>query len=169
MISSTTTVTWLTIRAQAAHVGVLLYFLAGLLPNPDGPWSPTTANCNAWVTAVLLEAVIAAVFKTEQCSINAPSRLLDVLSSLGVARIVLLVVMIALLVRRQFAIRASTSASTEEERQGLLENGQGSVAGYNGTNGHAATPKPPPGKPGTQNKGWLDYFAGFRVLFPYLW
>lgn len=77
--------------------------------------------------------------------------------------------MIALLVRKQFAIRASTSSSTEEERQGLLENGQGPPAGYNGTNGHAATPKPPAGNPGTQNKGWLDYFAGFRVLFPYLW
>lgn len=121
------------------------------------------------MTGILLEAVIAAVFKTEQRSINAPPRLLDVLFSLGIARIVTLVVMIALLVRRQYAIRASASSSDAEERQGLLENGQGPVGGYNGTNGHTSTPKAPAGKPGGQNKGWLDYFAGFRVLFPYLW
>lgn len=148
---------------------MLLYFLAGLLPNPDGPWSPTTANCNAWVTGVLLEAVIAAVFKLDQRSINAPPRLLDVLFSLGIARIVTLLVMTALLVRRQYALTASTSDSTAEERQGLLENGQGSVGGYHGTNGHTSAPKVPAAKPTNQNKGWLDYFAGFRVLFPYLW
>lgn len=148
---------------------MLLYFLAGLLPNPDGPWSPTTANCNAWVTGVLLEAVIAAVLKTEQRSINAPPRLLDVLFFLEIARIITLLVMIAFFALRQYALRASTSSSTAEERQGLLENGQDPVDGYNGTNGHATAPKAPAAKPGNQNKGWLDYFAGFRVLFPYLW
>lgn len=148
---------------------MLLFFLAGLLPNPDGPWSPTTANCNAWVTGVLLEAVIATVFKTEQRSIKAPSRLLDILLSLGIARIVTLLLMIAFLVRRQYALRSSKSSSTAEERQGLLENGQGHVRGYHGTNGHAPAFKAPAGKPSNQNKGWLDYFAGFRVLFPYLW
>lgn len=148
---------------------MLLFFLAGLLPNPDGPWSPTTAHCTAWVTGVLLEAVIAAVFKTQKQSINASSRLLDALFTLGIARIVTLLVMIALLVRRQYALKASTSRSEAEERQGLLENGQGPIVDYHGTNGHVSVHKPPAGKPNTQNKGWLDYFAGFRVLFPYLW
>lgn len=142
--------------------------MAGLLPDPDGPWSPTFANGFAWVTGVLLEAVIIAVVKTEQRRINAPPRLLNQLSVLGIARIGTLLVMIALLVRRHVALQTPTADSSIEERQGLLEHGDGSV-GYSGTNGHAA-PKPPGGRPkDAQNKGWLDYFAGFRVLFPYLW
>lgn len=108
-----------------------------------------------------------AVFKTQQPYIDAPPRLLKELSVLGIARIGTLLVMIALLIRRHYAMRPSRTDSTAEERQGLLENGQG--VGYDGTNGHSA-PKPPTGKPkDAQNKGWLDYFAGFRILFPYLW
>lgn len=151
---------------QAAHVGVLLYFLAGLLPNPDGPWSPTTANCHAWITAVLLEAVIAAVFKSQQQSIKVPAHLLDTLFALALARTATLSVMTALLVRRQFALRPASTASTPEERQGLLENGQGQPSHY----GAAQAAKPAAAKPrDAQSSGWLDYFAGFRVLFPYLW
>ncbi|KAK0735158.1 P-loop containing nucleoside triphosphate hydrolase protein [Lasiosphaeria miniovina] len=138
----------------AAHVAVMLYFLAGLLPNPDGPWSPTASHCYSWLVGALLEAVIAALFGIQRSRIDAPPELLDALAALGLARIAALVVMIALLVRRQYALRSSLASSTPGERQGLLENG------------HApARPKPRD----AQDSGWLDYIAGFRVLFPYLW
>lgn len=150
---------------------MLLYYLAGLLPNPDGPWSPTVPNCHAWITGLLLEAVIAAVFKTEQRAIHVPANVLDVLFSLGIARIGVLLVMIALLVFREYATRSLLSQSTQEERQGLLENGQGRVGSYDGTNnGHATPGKPAAKKPkDAQSSGWFDYFNGFRILFPYLW
>lgn len=149
---------------------MLLYFLTGLLPNPDGPWQPTAPHCYAWTTGVLLEAVIAAVFKTEQRSIGVPSRLLDVLFSLGIARIAVLLVMTALLVRREYALKSTKSASTTEEREGLLQNGQGPLGGYDGVHGHVSATKPAAGKPrDAQSSGWFDYIAGFRVLFPYLW
>lgn len=149
---------------------MLLYYLAGLLPNPDGPWSPDASNCHAWITGLLLEAVIAAVFKTEQRSIAVPPRLLDVLFSLGMARISVLLVMTGILVRRHYALRPSSSTSTGEERQGLLENGRGPAGGYNGVDGHAQPTKPVARKPrDAQSSGWFDYIAGFRVLFPYLW
>lgn len=148
---------------------MLLYFLGGLLPNPDGPWSPTASNCHAWLTGVLLEAVIAAVSKTEQRFIHVPGKLLDVLVGLGMARILALLAMIAMLVRRQYALKSLASKSTAEERRGLLENGQGPAAGYNGAHGHAHGPPPGAGRPGNVEKGWFDYFAGFKVLFPYLW
>ncbi|KAF3766483.1 hypothetical protein M406DRAFT_277382 [Cryphonectria parasitica EP155] len=151
----------------AAHVSVLLYFLAGLLPNPDGPWSPTASNCHSWITGIILEAVIAAVFRTEQHSIHVPSHLLDELFGVGIARILLLLVMTLSLVRRYYAVKSVASQSTADERQGLLENGQGPAGGYDGAHTHA--PTPPAAKPGDMNKGWFDYFAGFRVLFPYLW
>jgi ABC-type transport system involved in Fe-S cluster assembly fused permease/ATPase subunit len=143
----------------AAHVGLLLFFLAGLLPDPDGPWSPTASNCHAWIAGAMLEGVIIALFGTQQRYIKVDPKLRDALIGLGIARIATLVVMIALVVRRHYALRSSRLNSTSGERQGLLENG----------NGHAA-PRAKSGKPrDPQSSGWLDYIAGFRVLFPYLW
>jgi ABC-type transport system involved in Fe-S cluster assembly fused permease/ATPase subunit len=143
----------------AAHVGLLLFFLAGLLPDPDGPWSPTASNCHAWIAGAMLEGVIIALFGTQQRYIKVDPKLRDALIGLGIARIATLVVMIALVVRRHYALRSSRLSSTSGERQGLLENG----------NGHAA-PRAKGGKPrDPQSSGWLDYIAGFRVLFPYLW
>ncbi|KAK4168390.1 hypothetical protein QBC43DRAFT_310178 [Cladorrhinum sp. PSN259] len=139
----------------ASHVGVLLYFFAGLLPNPDGPWSPTVSHCHAWITGALIEAVIATVFGNERTVIDVPDKLLDILISLGIARIAIFVIMVALVTRRQYALRSVLSESTPGERQGLLENGQG--------------PAPAQKKRDAQDSGWLDYVAGFRILFPYLW
>ncbi|EAQ84125.1 hypothetical protein CHGG_10529 [Chaetomium globosum CBS 148.51] len=143
----------------AAHVGLLLFFLAGLLPNPDGPWSPTASNCHSWVAAAMLEGVIIALFGTQQRYIKVHPKLRDALIGLGIARIATLVVMIGFVVRRHYSLRSSRLSSTTGERQGLLENG----------NGHAA-PRGKGGKPrDPQSSGWFDYIAGFRVLFPYLW
>ncbi|KAK4459845.1 P-loop containing nucleoside triphosphate hydrolase protein [Cladorrhinum samala] len=138
----------------ASHVGVFLYFVAGLLPNPDGPWSPTVSHCHAWITGVLLEGIIATLFWTERDAIDVPDRLLNALINLALARIAVFVVMIGLVARREYAIRSFLSESTAGERQGLLENG------------HAAAPAK---KRDAQDSGWLDYIAGFRILFPYLW
>lgn len=154
----------------ASYVGVLLYFLAGLLPDPEGPWSPVAANGHAWVAGLLLEAVIAAVLKTQQAAIGLSRDVVDTLLSLGLARLAVLVVMIGLMALRQHKLRPSQPQSAPEERQSLLGNGQGPVTGYGGAHGHAPAIKPASGKPpGVQGTGWLDYFAGFRVLFPYLW
>ena len=140
----------------AAHVAVLLYFLAGLLPDPDGPWSPTVSHCHAWVAAASLEAVTATLFVTQRRFIDVPSSLLDALFGLALARIVVLVAMIALFAWRQHALRLSLASSTTGERQGLLENGHVPA-------GPANKRRDP------QQTGWLDYIAGFRTLFPYLW
>ncbi|KAH7322586.1 putative transport protein [Stachybotrys elegans] len=150
----------------ASHVGVLLYFLAGLLPDPEGPWTPGSAHCFAWVTAVLVEALIAAIFPHVQPRLRVSDNLLEILDGLGYARIAILVLMVAIFLSAEFRLRPSTPKSDPEERQSLLQNGNGSTASY-GANGHAA----PPAARRTQvsGTGWLDYFAGFRVLFPYLW
>jgi ATP-binding cassette, subfamily B, vacuolar membrane transporter HMT1/ACLQ len=170
----------------ASYVGVLLYFLAGLLPDPEGPWSPVAANGHAWVAGVLLEAVIAAVLETQQPAIGLSRDVVDTLFGLGLARIVVLLVMIGLMAIRQYKLRSFQSPSAPEERQSLLGNGTGNgtghgpVADYGGAhgpghahghgNGHGPAIKPVSGKrPGVQGTGWLDYFAGFHVLFPYLW
>lgn len=147
----------------ASHTGVLLYFLAGLLPDPDGPWTPTTSHCLAWVVGVLLEVVIASVFMSQQHRIHVPLGLLDSLFGLSSARIVILGMMIALLICREYGLKVPKQGSGSE-RQSLLENG-------NSPNGYGSDiPKQKSKKPrDAQSAGWFDYFAGFRVLFPYLW
>jgi len=146
----------------ASHTGVLLYFLAGLLPDPDGPWTPTTSHCFSWVVGVLLEAVITAVFMSQKNVIHVPSGLLDSLFGLSIARVVVLGIMIVLLICREHESKGPKG--TESEQQSLLENG-------NGSNGYGSVGSKPKAKKSrdAQSAGWFDYFAGFRVLFPYLW
>lgn len=150
----------------ASYLGVLLYFLGGLLPDPDGPWTPTAAHAIAWVAGIILEAVIAAVLFSQQDRIHVASGLLDNLFALSVARLVLLLFMVVVLVLRQRALKQPKHASSSSEHQSLLENGE-PANGYGSTPGNG--PKAPPKKPDAQKSGWLDYIAGFRVLFPYLW
>lgn len=124
-----------------------------------------------------MEAVIAAVFMAKKRAIGIDNDLLETLSGLGLARILALGAMIAFVVVREFKLSSSAPMSTPDERQSLLENGQGSTPEYGaapahalGAHAHHPSIKPASGKPpGVQNTGWLDYFAGFRILFPYLW
>ena len=146
----------------ASHTGVLLYFLAGLLPDPDGPWTPTTSHCFAWVAGVLFEVVIASVFMSQQHQIHVPLTLLDGLFGLSSSRIVVLGIMTTLLICQEYEFNGLKGSASE--RQSLLENG-------NGPNGYGSdSSRQKPKKPrDAQSAGWFDYFAGFRVLFPYLW
>ncbi|CAJ2511445.1 Uu.00g070700.m01.CDS01 [Anthostomella pinea] len=150
----------------ASHIGVLFYFLAGLLPDPDGPWTPTVPHCHAWIIGVFLEIVIAAVFESQKPVITTPPQLLDSLFGLALVRVAVLGLMIAALIRRQYELRRPIQGS-DDERQSLLENGDGPTNGYGGTHSNAA--KAEVKKRDPQKSGWFDYIAGFRVLFPYLW
>jgi hypothetical protein len=152
--------------AQASYVGVLLYYLAGLLPDPEGPWTPGTAHGTAWLTGALLEAVIAAVFASEQPSIRVTASFIDTLNLLAYVRIAVLLLMMATLAVKKFQLRRINRASLPEERQSLLENGNGPSGNYNAVPASAPAPAK---RTQVAGSGWLDYFAGFRVLFPYLW
>ncbi|KAI1756857.1 hypothetical protein F4782DRAFT_283393 [Xylaria castorea] len=151
----------------ASYSAVLLYFLAGLLPDPDGPWTPTVPHSFAWGVAVLVEAVIAAVFVSQNQAIDAPLGLLNSLFGLAMARIVLFLVMISLVALRESKLRKAESGTTSERRP-LLENGDGPTNGYGGTLNSAAKPNAQKTRDPSKSN-WFDYFAGTRVLFPYLW
>ncbi|KAF2967963.1 hypothetical protein GQX73_g5642 [Xylaria multiplex] len=124
----------------ASYVAVLLYFLAGLLPDPDGPWTPTVSHSFAWGVGVLIEAVIAAVFVSQHQAIDAPLELLNSLFGLAMARIALFLVMIAVVIRREYELRKA-EPGTISERRPLLENGNGPTNGYGGTTLPAAKPE----------------------------
>jgi ATP-binding cassette, subfamily B, vacuolar membrane transporter HMT1/ACLQ len=114
-----------------------------------------------------MEIVIGAVLESQQPLIPIPAKLVDTLFGLGMGRIFTLVLMAVSFGLQQYKLRPE--AGSEDEGRSLLQNGNGSTNGYGGINGHASGA--PSGKPGPQSKsvGWFDYFAGFKVLFPYLW
>ncbi|KAI0409941.1 hypothetical protein F4802DRAFT_542713 [Xylaria palmicola] len=151
----------------ASYIAALLFFLAGLLPDPDGPWTPTVPHGFAWGYGILIEAVIAVVFLSQSPVIDAPVGLLNGLVGLAMGRIVLFLIMISLLARKEHELKKAEPGSASERRP-LLENGGGSTNGYGGTASSAANP--PVKKTRDPSKSnWFDYFAGTRVLFPYLW
>lgn len=144
---------------------MVLYYLAGLLPDPEGPWTPGGAHCFAWVVGALVEIVIGAVFSSEQASLRVPNEFIATLNILGLFRILTLFLMTVILLAREYRLRPIKPRSVPEERQSLLENGNGSSGSY------GSVPAAPAKAKRTQvsGTGWLDYFAGFRILFPYLW
>ncbi|EMR71362.1 putative heavy metal tolerance protein [Eutypa lata UCREL1] len=135
----------------SSHTGVLLYFLAGLLPDPDGPWSPTVPHGYAWVVGLMVDVVINSVLFSEHELIPLPDSLIDALFSLGISRVVVLGLMGALLVRRQRLLRPERGSLPEG--RSLLENGDGPANGYGGTNGHAAMGPAKMGR-NAQSSGW---------------
>ncbi|KAH9884246.1 P-loop containing nucleoside triphosphate hydrolase protein [Xylariomycetidae sp. FL2044] len=149
-----------------SHIAVLLYFFAGLLPDPDGPWSPSVSHCHAWVISALFDVALAAVFISQSHIFRVPRELMESLFGLALARVIVLVLMTGLLCRREYKLRPEKASTSE--RQSLLENGDGPANGYGNAASDRQKPAPPKSRD-PQKSGWLDYFAGFRVLFPYLW
>jgi ABC-type transport system involved in Fe-S cluster assembly fused permease/ATPase subunit len=149
----------------ASFVGVLLYFLAGLLPDPEGPWNPNGAHLAAWCVAALAEIVIAAVLSAVEPQLRVSPDFVDTSNILGSARVFMLALMIGSLTIREYKVKALEPKSLPEERQGLLENGNGNAQGYGSVPPSATEPR----RTQVSGTGWLDYFAGFKVLFPYLW
>lgn len=144
-----------------------MYFLAGLLPDPDGPWTPTASHHFVWIVGMLIEVFTASMFIFQQQQIDMPRGLLESLFGLSSARIVILAIMITLLFCREYKFGVPKHASgSESERQSLLENGNHASPIDNGSDGYKSKPKR---LRDAQSAGWFDYFAGFRVLFPYLW
>jgi hypothetical protein len=151
---------------KASHVAVLLYFLAGLLPEPEGPWTPGSAHCWAWLIATLVEATILGIFASVPEFLRVPNSFIHILDVMGVCRIVTLLLMAATLIVRDYQLRPALPQSAPEERESLLENGHASSESY------GSVPTKPSGaakRTQVSGTGWLEYFAGFRVLFPYLW
>ncbi|KAK2590636.1 hypothetical protein QQS21_011682 [Conoideocrella luteorostrata] len=141
-----------------------------MLPDPQGPWNPTAAHCSAWIIGALMEAVIAAVLSSTKTSLAVSRTFFDTLNPLGASRVAILVSMAAVLIFREYKMRVSVPKYLPEERQSLLENGNGNGSSTN----YATVPGSKPAadsaqKPQAGGMSWLTYIASFRVLFPYIW
>lgn len=54
-----------------------------------------------------------------------------------------------------------------EASEGLLGSGQAQIPDYGGVTSTKSTSEIRLGS--RNNTGWLEYFVGFRILFPYIW
>lgn len=128
---------------------------------------PGSAHCFAWVIGTLFEIVTVAILSSVQPSIRVSAEFIFILNVLALVRVVTLIIMITIMCLGKYLSRRSESKASAEERQSLLQ-GNGASASYGGTQAPALA-VPPVRRTQVSGTGWLDYFAGFRVLFPYLW
>ena len=139
-----------------SNAAAFLYFVAGLLPDPEGPFHPSLAHRFAWVTGACLESsVLALSLRLRKAEIGVVN------TALSCLKIILLLSMCITHVYLRSGDGLDICSAAE--REGLLSNGN---AEY-GTNGNS--PYKGKNQAPQSRGGWLDYFIGFRILFPYLW
>jgi hypothetical protein len=137
---------------------VALYFLAGLLPDPDGPFEPSPSHFSAWILGAIFEVVLTTGTAT---SLSGPR---TARIALGVLRVVILLAMAISYVFINW--KPLLSDGDLEASEGLLDsNGNGHVT-YGVIDGKPISSQQHAVR---QKGGWLDYFIGFRILFPYIW
>ena len=146
---------------KASYLGTFLYFAAGLLPDPEGPFQPERPNWYTWILAIVFEAVIIVLTQVMASRLGGLGELESAETALGAFRVATLLVMSIVFALIDYSWRI-TRFSAIDEREGLLEN---SVNG----SGYGITATPKPRIRDAQSTGWLDYFVGFSTLFPYIW
>lgn len=97
------------------------------------------------------------------------SQFLTTLSALGLARVALLVLMVVIFALGNVQWTTKTPESEPEERESLLRNGNAAAQDYQGTRPKVDISSGSSQRTQVSGTGWLDYLAGFKILFPYLW
>ena len=138
---------------QICYAAVTMYFVVGLLPDPEEQFNPSKSHLHAWIAAAIFETGIL----LSELKIGIPSR--DIVQwYLGAVRLLAVACMIA--------VHVSTShdkVPQTDEAESLLNGASyGTIKlDYPHCQAHAS--------PQSRKAGWLDYFIGFRLLFPYTW
>lgn len=124
-----------------------MFLVAGLLPDPDEPFSPSLSHAHAWILAAVTEALQIAMFCFQFGKDPVNSGMESVQLGLLMLRIGFFVAMAAIYLQPMYAWSHIKLGETDP----LL----GEIAA----------------KPvrDAQHGGWLDYVVGFSTLFPYLW
>ena len=112
-----------------------------------------------WMLAICFEVVIIATAGAIEGQWNRTDVLETSKLAIGALRILLLTAMAGAFLVEQSHLRAS--AVNEQESESLLGNGHA----QNKYDGSLVKPM----RQDAQSTGWLDYFIGFKKLFPYVW
>ncbi|KAF3483155.1 heavy metal tolerance protein [Arthroderma uncinatum] len=145
--SSKTAAWWINKEYMASNIAVLMFLVAGLLPDPDEPFTPSLSHSHAWSLATITEAlqIVMFCFQFGKDPTNAGLERLEL--GLVMLRMGVFVAMIALYLQPMYAWSHIKLGETDP----LL----GEMA---------AQPVRD-----AQHGGWLDYVTGFSTLFPFLW
>lgn len=104
-----------------------------------------------------------------QSQLRVSGDFLKTVSALGIARIAILVLMVVTFVTGKLQWTTKQAESEPEERQSLLQNGHFAGQNYDGTRPKVDISSGSSQRTQVSGTGWLDYLAGFKILFPYLW
>ncbi len=120
-----------------------------------------------WIIAVLFELSLLVANHDDKTSIVA-TNLDTVQMALRVSRAAILVMMTAVFIHAQRECSDDTEANCEEQQR-LVRDEDRVPQSYGGLQNSQTLAVKEQKKPDAQSFGWLDYFIGFRVLFPYIW
>jgi hypothetical protein len=145
-------------------MAVGLFYLAGLFPDADEPYTATEVQCHMWLISTFYEVTLFVIFLWNSSLLQNVSSMLDVAQiTLAISRILMFMCLLALywaIVRR----RNPKKAGSGEETESLL----GEHVGYGTSNiSFEGNSNSRPGD--AQTTTWLDYLLGFSKLFPFLW
>ncbi|CAI6334304.1 unnamed protein product [Periconia digitata] len=143
--------------------GVGLFYLAGLLPDPDERYTASIVNRNMWLISTLYEVLwLAHGWKQTYGEISDNNAWHTASAVVATVRILILVGISALFIVTNQRKNQDWSTQDNGERQPLLGNG----SQVNGANGKTTSTK----RSGdAQTTTWTDYLLGFKALFPFLW
>jgi len=130
-----------------------MYFVVGLLPDPTEQFDPSKSHLHAWIAAAIFETgILLSTWK-----VGMPAREIAQWY-VGAVRLLTVACMIA--------VHISTSpdkAPQTNETESLLNGVSYGTTKPDHSNYQAQA------SPQARKAGWLDYFIGFRLLFPYIW
>ncbi|EFR00290.1 heavy metal tolerance protein [Nannizzia gypsea CBS 118893] len=138
---------WINKEYMASNIAVVMFLVAGLLPDPDEPFSPSLSHAHAWILAAVTEALQIAMFCFQFGKDPINSGMESIQLGLLMLRMGFFVAMAAIYLQPMYAWSHIKLGETDP----LL----GEIAA----------------KPvrDAQHGGWLDYVVGFSTLFPFLW
>jgi ATP-binding cassette, subfamily B, vacuolar membrane transporter HMT1/ACLQ len=137
---------------------VALYYVAGLLPDPADEFAPGPTALCVWIVNIIFEGVLRVLSEMIYSPLSKSPLVL------GILRMTALLMMISAYVAARYDQVVKTVQS--EDTESLLGSDRIRSNGYGAINGDNSPAAQPVLKP---KAGWLDYFIGFRVLFPYIW
>lgn len=130
--------------------------MAGLLPDPEGCFQPTSSHCHAWMTAVIFEILITAVAgRPQHDAIDVVRWTAEMTKTLVLSSMCIV-----------YSFPDHKTHDVDEETTGLIESSNNVTYGSINEVGTAAKSME---LFSASDGGWLSYFVGFRVLFPYIW
>ncbi|OCL06616.1 putative transport protein [Glonium stellatum] len=147
-----------------------MYYISGLLPDPDIPYTPTNAHCHMWLVSLGFEiAWLTLAFATVPVKAFVENYMDAVQITLSVSRCAILACMVSIYWWSAIP-KEKIDDSDEEERQGLLSSNNNSSNSTEYGTPHAKLKGVAHPRTGdAQTTTYLDYIIGFSKLFPFLW